>query len=89
MIIEFNNKGTPEQMCQSLLNSVQRALSSYGAVGSQVVDRLYPIGTVYFTTRQMNPSEQFGGKWADISDTGIIDEVSPTTRQIRAYERIE
>lgn len=88
MIIDFNNKGTPEQMVRSLQQSVQMALSAYGAVGSQIIDRIYPVGTVYMSIKPTNPSELFGGEWEDVSSTGIIDEVAPPTKQIFMWARV-
>ena len=36
---------------------------------SDTISRVYPIGSVYVTTKQISPESMFGGKWEQTADT--------------------
>lgn len=37
-----------------------------------LVDVVYPIGSLYFTTSTINPSTLFGGTWKQVKDKFIL-----------------
>lgn len=39
---------------------------------SIVLNNVYPIGSVYFTTSALDPSTQFGGQWTRIEFSGAV-----------------
>lgn len=39
---------------------------------NSLLDKIYPVGSVYISVNDTNPSELFGGKWARIKDTFLL-----------------
>jgi hypothetical protein len=39
---------------------------------NSIIDIIYPIGTYYYTSENINPEESFGGKWEKITDRFLL-----------------
>lgn len=75
MILEYDKSphATVDQKITTLMNSVQRALETLeknkqnitlsDAQIQAVVDKIYPVGSIYIEVNNVEPSEDIGGKW--------------------------
>ena len=87
MIINFDrgNGQTPEQMSQSLMESVQMALDTMerklSAAGinisgdggnTSLLDTVYPVGSIYLSVNETSPEKLFGGKWEQINGRFLV-----------------
>lgn len=42
------------------------------AIGQEIIDMLYPIGSIYMSTKPTSPSQLFGGDWIQIQNEFLI-----------------
>lgn len=43
-----------------------------GEIKNEILNYVYPVGSLYWTSKNINPSELFGGEWKQITDTFIF-----------------
>lgn len=43
-----------------------------GSSGGSIVDRVYPVGSIYMSVNSTSPETLFGGTWQQISDTFLL-----------------
>lgn len=51
---------------------VKNSNADYDTMWKSLVDVVYPIGSLYFTTSAINPSTLFGGTWEQIKDRFLL-----------------
>lgn len=51
---------------------VKNSNTDYDTMWKSLIDLVYPIGSLYFTTSTINPSTLFGGTWEQIKDKFIL-----------------
>lgn len=51
---------------------VKNSNTDYDTMWKSLVDLVYPIGSLYFTTNTINPSTLFGGQWEQIKDRFLL-----------------
>jgi len=53
-------------------NLVVNSISSRTSLVSSVIDEIYPVGCVYISMTDVNPSSLFGGVWEQIKDKFLL-----------------
>lgn len=74
-ITSKNNAFSLDSQGNLVVNSITTnsgGSSSGGMSQSEVVDLIYPIGSIYMSVNNVSPSTLFGGTWAQIKDTFLL-----------------
>lgn len=59
-----NDKTKSEQTIEDMINSaVQNAVTNLQGQINSMWNKIYPVGSIYYTTNSTNPSVLFGGTW--------------------------
>lgn len=53
------------------VTSIEKILETFAPI-NEIADKIYPIGTVYKNTKDVNPNKLFGGVWSPIEDVFLI-----------------
>lgn len=74
-ITSKNNAFSLDSQGNLVVNSITTnsgGSSSGGMSQSEVVDLIYPVGSIYMSVNNVSPSTLFGGTWAQIKDTFLL-----------------
>lgn len=53
-------------------NLILNSLTANSINIQNIFDSIYPVGSIYITTNEINPSTLFGGVWEQIKDTFLL-----------------
>lgn len=73
---EYNALETPENNCFYIftdsdeLNEIVNAAADKAC--SQIMSRIYPVGSIYISVNSTSPATIFGGTWEQIKDTFLL-----------------
>lgn len=65
----------------------KKANASSVPTNSAIVDLIYPIGSIYTSTKNTNPSTYFGGTWSSIGESYLIINNGTTNKTQYKWER--
>lgn len=51
---------------------IANALTTIASKYERICDIVYPVGSIYLTTKNVNPSTLFGGSWKQIKNGTVI-----------------
>ena len=74
-ITSKNNAFSLDSQGNLIVNSITTnsgGSSSGGMTESEVIDLIYPVGSIYMSVNNVSPSTLFGGTWTQIKDTFLL-----------------
>ena len=57
---------------QDEINSANTAIEEIGTAVSEIVNTIYPVGSIYMSMNSTSPASLFGGTWVQIKDTFLL-----------------
>ena len=68
----FNNETLKIENGGTGANSVAQFKINFGLTNQNIVDLIYPVGSIYITAGNTNPQTIFGGTWEQIKDKFVL-----------------
>ena len=72
---QISNKldtSTHESYVESMELEMARLENAINAVESSVLNKMYPVGSIYMTFNSSNPHDLFGGSWVKLEDRFLV-----------------